>query len=229
MKILIVEDELIIAENLKGYCIQLGYEVVAIASSVIDAIQLLAIHSPNIVLLDINLEGNREGIQIAEYINLHLKIPFIFITAYSDSDTFLSAGKTYPSAYIIKPVDLTTLKINIELAIIKYRNNLHLTMLDSKPKLLKTPKDINEVDFSTCTYIEATQNYLHIYFINNEKCIIRYTISDLEKALERNFIRVHKSYIINLKYVSTVMSGKVNIMGKWIPVGRVFKNNLIEK
>ncbi len=182
------------------------------------------------VLLDINLEGKKEGIEIAQYINTYMKIPFIFITAYSDPETFQYAGQTFPSAYIIKPIDAVTLKINIELAQLKYNNNLHLIKdyLPASNKLIKTPKDISQIDFSICTYIEATQNYLHFYFSNNEKCILRFTITDLEKSISKNFIRVHKSYIVNLNYVSTYLAGKLNVLGTWIPVGRVYKGNLDE-
>ena len=228
MKILICEDEFIIAENLKSYCIDLGYEVVGLAPSSQRALELLTLYKPEIVLLDINLEGNKEGIEIAHYINEHHKIPFIYITAYSDPDTFMFASKTYPSAYIIKPVDEITLKINIELALLKFKNQFNINKISSTTKLTKSPKDITQVDFTNCSYITATQNYIHIYFTNNEKCIIRYTISELESKLDQNFIRVHKSYIVNLKYVSTVLSGKLNVLGTWIPVGRVYKGNLSE-
>lgn len=228
MKILICEDELLIAENLKDYCLNLGYEVMGIVSTSADAIYFLSHKSPDIVLLDINLEGNKEGIQVAHFINENFKLPFIFITAYSDQETFQSAGVTFPSAYIIKPIDQLTLKINIELALLKYKNALNLNKLNAGTSLIKSPKDITQVDFTSCSYITATENYIHIYFSSGEKCILRYTLSELESRLDSNFIRVHKSYIVNLKYISTVLSGKLNILGTWIPIGRVFKSNLKE-
>lgn len=228
MKVIICEDELLIAENLKSYCFDLGYEVIGVYSSKLEAIDVLEHANPDIVLLDINLEGNKEGIDVANFINQHRKIPFIYITAYSDSETFLFASKTFPSAYLIKPIDAITLKINIELALLKFKNLVKNDLNQSVVKLTKSPKDISQVDFTNCTYITATQNYIHIYFSNMEKCILRYTISDLENMLDNNFTRVHKSYIVNLKFVSTVLAGKLNILGTWIPIGRVFKANLSE-
>lgn len=228
MKILICEDELLIAENLKEYCLNLGYDVAGIVTNRADAIDFLKHHIPDVVLLDINLEGNKEGIDVAHFINANRKLPFIFITAYSDQETFQSAGVTFPSAYIIKPIDQLTLKINIELALLKYKNALNLQKINLTTQLTKSPKDITQVDFTHCTYITATENYIHIYFSNGEKCILRYTLSELESRLDSNFTRVHKSYIVNLKYISTVLSGKLNILGTWIPIGRVFKGNLKE-
>lgn len=230
MRILICEDEFIIADNLNSYCEDLGYTVIGIASSKSKAIELIETLKPDIVLLDINLEGNKEGVEIAQYINNHIKIPFIYITAYSDPETFIYAGQTFPSAYIIKPVDEITLKINIELAQMKFKNKLHLNddILQAKSSLIKSPKDISQIDFNICTYVEATQNYLHFYFTNNDKCILRHTIADLEKVIPTNFTRVHKSYIVNLNFVSTFLSGKLNVLGTWIPVGRVYKGNLDE-
>lgn len=228
MKVLICEDELLIAENLKMYCQNLGYEVLGIATQEAAVKDYLNQSIPDIVLLDINLSGHKEGIDIAHYINNNLKVPFIFITAYSDAETFKSASVTYPSAYIIKPVDEITLKINVELALLKYKNQLNLISTNNSLGFIKNPKDISQVDFTNCSYITATENYVHIFFANGEKCILRYTLSELENKLESNFIRVHKSYIVNIKYISSVLSGKLNILGTWIPIGRVFKSNLKE-
>jgi two-component system response regulator LytT len=204
------------------------YDVVGIVTNRADAIHFLTHHMPDIVLLDINLEGNKEGIEVARFIKESYNIPFIFITAYSDPDTFNSAGVMFPSAYIIKPVDQLTLKINIELAILKHKNALNLHKTNPVLSLIKSPKDITQVDFTHCTYINATENYIHIFFSNGEKCILRYTLSELENRLDSNFIRVHKSYIVHIKYISSVLSGKLNILGTWIPIGRVFKANLKE-
>lgn len=76
-------------------------------------------YNPNIVLLDINLEDEVNGIEIAEYINEHHKIPFIYLTSYSDSDTFNKA-KTNPMAYITKPFKKSDIYTNIELALYNF-------------------------------------------------------------------------------------------------------------
>ena len=78
MKILICEDELLIAENLRLFCQNIGYEVLGIASNETEVKECLSKYIPDIILLDINLSGNREGIEIANYINLNLKIPATF-------------------------------------------------------------------------------------------------------------------------------------------------------
>ena len=166
MKILICEDELLIAENIKNYCLDLNYEVVGLAPNVEKAKELLSLLLPEIVLLDINLEGNKEGIELAQHINENYKIPFIFISAYSDPETLYLAGNKFPSSYIVKPVDEITLKINIELALIKFNNQLNFEKTTFAAKLTNSPTEIDQVDFTNCTYINANQNYIHIYFCN---------------------------------------------------------------
>src|SRR5262249_55529022 len=96
MKILICEDELIIAEFLKETCEELGFTVCGIAGNKSDAIQKMVYHKPELVLLDINMEERYSGIELATYINDTLKIPFIFVTAFSDLETISKAINTNP-------------------------------------------------------------------------------------------------------------------------------------
>ena len=103
IKIGIVEDELLIAEKIKMILVDIGYEVCEPVSSYNEAVEMFKIKKPDIVLLDINLGGEKDGIDIAAEINKHYHLPFIFLTANSDGATIERAKEVKPFAYLVKP------------------------------------------------------------------------------------------------------------------------------
>jgi signal transduction histidine kinase len=119
-KILIVEDEIIIANNIAEILEGIGYEVVDIAPTATKAIFSFAKHDPDLVLMDIKLKEKETGIDVAKKIRKISKVPIIFLTANGDEKTINAALETGPYGYILKPVREKELVINIELALKKY-------------------------------------------------------------------------------------------------------------
>jgi len=117
IKLLIVEDEPLIAEDIAQWLERNDFFVSAVVYSKEDAMQQLNFNLPDIVLLDINLNGEMSGIEIAEKINTVYNIPFIFITSYSDKQTLEKAKYTEPSGYIVKPFNEASLYSTIEIAL----------------------------------------------------------------------------------------------------------------
>ncbi|MGK5092619.1 response regulator [Deltaproteobacteria bacterium TL4] len=120
-KILIVEDEYIVAESLKNKLENLGYEVVDLVNSGEDAINSTDQLKPNLILMDIMLEGSMDGVEAAEIIHKTHDIPIVFLTAYSDESTLQRAKVTEPFGYIIKPFKERELHSTIEISLYKYR------------------------------------------------------------------------------------------------------------
>ncbi|MDP4267217.1 MAG: response regulator [Bacteroidota bacterium] len=120
LNFMVVEDEAIVAMDIKNKVLDLNHNVVATVSSGEEAIEKLKNHRIDFVILDIGLRGKIDGIQLADYIYTNYRIPFLYITAHSDRFTFLKALKTNPYAYIIKPYIERDLLISIELAIQKF-------------------------------------------------------------------------------------------------------------
>src|SRR5688572_13500826 len=102
-KVLIVEDEALIADNLGAILEDLHYEVTDICASADEALKSIKSDPPSVCLLDVNIEGEIDGIDLAELIKKKLDVPHIFITSFSDSTTVERAKNTGPAAYIIKP------------------------------------------------------------------------------------------------------------------------------
>ncbi len=120
-RILIVEDEAIVAMDLADRLARMGYEAVGRAANGEDAIALALAHRPDLVLMDIRLSGEMDGISAADEIRRSIRAPVIFLTAYSEDATLNRAKLTEPFGYIFKPIDDRELKSTIELALHKHR------------------------------------------------------------------------------------------------------------
>jgi PAS domain S-box-containing protein/putative nucleotidyltransferase with HDIG domain len=120
-KILIVEDEHIIAKDIKESLKNFGYSVVDIVYTGNDAIKKAEKHRPDLVLMDIMLKGNMNGIEVAQYIRENIHIPVVFLTAYADEKTLHNAKLTEPFGYIIKPFEDAELHSTIQLALYKFK------------------------------------------------------------------------------------------------------------
>jgi diguanylate cyclase (GGDEF)-like protein len=122
--ILIVEDEAIVAQDLKETVMRLGYEVLGIASEGAEAIAKAEALKPQLVVMDVSLQGEIDGIQAARLIQERLYVPVIFLTGHSDPETLQRAVLTGPLGYILKPFQEVELRCAIEVAIHKHRAEL---------------------------------------------------------------------------------------------------------
>jgi len=121
IKVLIVEDEPLIAEDIKEILLEVNYDVVGVAYTKDQALEILKSTTPDFALLDINLGNNTDGILIAEHINQHYRIPFLFLTSYSTKLILDKVKHTYPMGYIVKPFDEADLFTGIEIALSNFQ------------------------------------------------------------------------------------------------------------
>jgi len=123
-QVLIIEDELIIAKDLEDILQGLGYEVPRIIRNGDEAISYLSFHSPDLVLCDITLRGNTDGIDVAMTVSKKKKIPFVFLTSLSDPSTLDRAKLALPFGYIVKPFDDRDIASAVEIAMFKFEQEL---------------------------------------------------------------------------------------------------------
>ena len=116
-RILIVEDDAIVAHDLKNRLTGMGYFVVFITSTGEEAVQQAGLHLPDVVLMDIHLAGKMDGITTAHQIGEKYQIPVVYLTAYSDDETLARARETRPAGYVLKPFDPRSLYVAIEMAL----------------------------------------------------------------------------------------------------------------
>ena len=136
IKILVIEDEAIIAKDIAAYLQLGGYMVIGIAHDSEKALDYIHNLAPDFVLLDINIEGTKDGIQVAEVIKSKYNIPFIFLTSYSDSETLNRAKEVNPYGYIVKPFNENDLLSSITIALhnhqqLQLKNKLTLSKINS--------------------------------------------------------------------------------------------------
>ena len=164
LKVLIVEDEPVIAENISIYLDNNDFEVSAIAYDSDEAYEQLRSNIPDAVILDINLESDNDGIDIAGYINKEMHLPFIFLTSYSDKNTLDRAKTVKPSGYIVKPFNERTLLASLEIAISNYaseRNELQPQLVMEKlNRQLLSPLTEREFEVAKLAYNGITNSQI---------------------------------------------------------------------
>ena len=154
-KILIVEDERITAEDLKNTLENLGYEVTGIASSAETFYKCLETGIPDLVLMDIYLKGDKDGIELASEIKNNHNFPVIYLTAFSDPNILDRAKVTEPFGYVLKPFQERELHSNIEMALHKNSMEKRITQLNT---ILKAIRGVNQITVRVKTPLELLQN-----------------------------------------------------------------------
>lgn len=235
IKILIVEDELIIAEDVRNMLSSIGYEVIDVAMDFDDAVAILEKQKPDLILLDVNLNSHKDGIDLAELINEKHKIPFIFTTSYSDSATLTRAKNTHPVNYLVKPFKKEQLYSTIEMSLHAVSNSEYPTPTENdafvikdalflKDKFKYTKLNINDI-----LWIKSDGNYLEIQTTKKEE-LIRATLSNFIDRLNSDlFFRTHKSYIVNLDYLTKIETNYVTIVASKIPISKNYYDDLLKK
>ena len=228
LKILIVEDELVIAEDLKEILEELGYVVCGIAVSSREALALIEEKSPDLALLDIQIKGGKDGIELAAEINANYRMPFIMLTSHADIQTINRVKEVNPFGYVVKPFNEKDIFAVIELAMANFakeqaRKNAQDTSQDfvlNDSLFIRNNGMLVKMKLQEIIYLEADANYTQV-FVKNKKFVVRVTLKDLEGKLDPNrFARIHKSFIINLAEIDSIQAESVSISGKEIPISR---------
>lgn len=164
-KILVVEDEGIVAMDIKNRLERLGYSVPTTASTGTEAVKIVTETYPDLVLMDIMLKGDMDGIETAEQIQRHFDIPVVYLTAYADNNTLSRAKITEPFAYILKPFEERELYSAIEIAL--YKHQAEKKLKENKVKLSLFRNLINQSNEAIFVIDPETSCFLDI---NDKTC-----------------------------------------------------------
>lgn len=240
IKILIVEDEMVIGANISLQLSNLGYEVTGIVPRGEEALVHVKQNPPDLVLLDIQLKGNLDGIETATAMQQEFKIPIIYLTANADDIYFNRAKATNPLAFISKPFKKLDLQRAIELGIqqimrVKKEAASPTEATDTSPFLLsdcifvRHNDKMVKVNIKDILYIEAERNYCRIYSNNREYLLVT-TLKDMDEKLpNRHFLRVHRSFIVNISQIDELATNHLVIVRKAIPVSKSLKEELLNR
>lgn len=233
VKILVVEDEIIIADNICDTLEDLGYSVLEPAINYTEAIESLEKNNPDVAILDIQLSGKKTGIDIAQKINEAYDIPFIFLTSYADASTIVEAKKVMPSAYLVKPFTKEEIYSSIEIALYNYtkkEGQLNESNLIIKDALFVKDKGVfSKLCFKDILYLKSAHVYVEIILKDNNKFVLRSSLNSIIEKMSDKFIRVHRGYIINLDYLEQMDVSSLKINKTVIPIGKAHRENLLKK
>ncbi len=239
IKILIVEDEMLIAANISLQLNELGYEVTGIVPRGEEALMHIKSEIPDILLLDINLKGTLDGIETALAMQKTHDIPIIYLTANVDDAHFNKAKDTHPYGFIGKPFKKLDLKRAIELTItqigIKDDPNTNVESQHDEAFILSDcifVRHLNsmvKVNIKDILYIEAERNYCRI-FSNDKEYLLVMTLKEMDRKLPaRHFLRIHRSYIINISQIKEIATTHIVIGRKAIPISKSLKKELLKR
>lgn len=225
-KILIVEDEILIADTIHRYLSRQGFRVVGIALSYEEAIQLYENERPDLALIDIRLSGSKTGVDFAFFIQQQAQpVPFIYLTSQTDSQNINEAKKTFPSGYLSKPVQMGGLSASIEIA-------LHNYQVKKAKKTIMSLSDgtVNYlVPLKKILYLRADHIYVQFHTQDHGVLIKRGSLTDIMMELPNPpFFKVHRSFVINLQQVTGWDQQQVFVAGQPIPVSRSNRKSVFD-
>ena len=229
-KILIVEDEPLIADDIAFILEDEGYQIAGKAIDTKEAINLIDSEQPDIILLDISLDDDDEdGIDLANIINEKYQIPFVFITSHSDRLTINRVKKTNPYGFIVKP--FTPSEIISTIAIVAYKaikEKQKATSQSDNSFFVKQGHDLVKIMNKDILYVKADDNYTSIV-LENKKILASLNLKALAAKLpQTQYIRIHRSYMVNISRITRISHRFVYVENHEIPLGRGYYTKLQE-
>jgi len=240
IKILIVEDNVIIADDMQSMLEEIGYEIVDNVIVYEQAEEVLKTKHVDLVLIDIILASDKTGIDLGKHIRTNYNIPFIFVTSNSDRATVENAKMVKPNGYLVKPFEQQDLYTSIEIALANYNysekpggkvnDQEEKVMSNSVLKdsiFVKKQHLYYRIQFEDIQFIKADNVYLEVNTID-KKFLVRSPLKDyLGKLPSQKFYRAHKSYIVNVDHIDAINSKDIMINNKLIPISKEFKEFII--
>jgi DNA-binding LytR/AlgR family response regulator len=235
IKVTIVEDDFLIGNFIVNSLTNIGYEVVDLCNSYDSFVASYQGCVPDLVLLDIKIEGEKTGIDVAAYLRTKADIPFVFISSLNDKKTIDDAKKTKPSAYLIKPFDEDDLYAAIEIALFNHAAQLQPVEKPAEDSIIlpdfifiKQKQSFIKIALRDIIYLESVGNYIKL-FMEKETFTIRQSINTLEASFPNYFFRVHRSYLVNLHFAQKIAESTIEMANKTaIPISRNIYAKLLD-
>ena len=228
-KILIVEDEIELANNISEILLELDYKVAAVVDNAESALAFLEDGEADLVLMDILIYGELDGIDLAYKIREKYNLPIVFSTAYSGTEYLDRISSEIHEGYLLKPFTLDSLKTAVFFGLKRHGEK---SKEGSKPKGSLKIMDkgyLVPVPFSEIVYLKADGLYTRV-FTTAKSYLVRDILKNFEEKLNTTqFIRVHKSYLVNIGFVASFNAKKINLGDTNIPIRRGLYKELLEK
>ncbi len=224
-RILIVEDNFVFAVKLEKNIIEWGHQVVGICETGQSVLDFLKTKTPTLILMDINLKGNMNGVKTANQIK-DKGIPIVFITGRSDEKTYEDIKGTSVISYLVKPFDLLTLRGTLD-----FNPYLNLENQDEDFLFIKRNKELVKVKTTDISYIKSDRNYCDIFVGEKVYFVKTSLIKLMEKIQGKSLVKIQRAYVVNLKSIEGLLLSEnmVKIGDQLLPIGRKYKKNFLER
>lgn len=236
IKVLIVEDEMVIAKDIAYHLSQLGCGVPGVLTVGEDVLPFLEQEEVDIILMDISLRGKLDGVQTVHLLRKKYDTPVIYLTANTDDLSFEQAKATKPFAFIEKPFKAKRLLRTVELLIEKIvetpedgPGNDNGNFILSDRIFVREKGKMVKIFLSDILYVEADGAYSKI--VSNDKVfILAVNLRNLEGRISSDLLmRVHRSYVVNLKHIDSIEENCLAINQKVIPVSRTYWSEFLKR
>ena len=239
IRILIVEDEEMYRLKLEAFMLELGYDTISPTDNSEEAIDLILTEYPDLVIMDININGKLNGIEVAQRVK-PLNIPILFITSEQEKDVYLKAKTAFHVGYLVKPFNEVTLQSAIEYALIRQQDNTSKEddfkgweddLVNQDSVLIKHNNHLYKVYLEQITFIQA-KGKLSVIHSSEKTFISNSSLSKLFTSLpSKQFVRVHKSYIVNVTHIDKIIlkNHELIIGEQSLPIGRVYKEAVLKR
>ncbi len=228
VKVLIVEDNPLTSQDLKEIIQEQGMQVTQVAKNKSEAIASLNQDKPDILLVDINLKDGDDGVELVEELDQSEKYPVIYLTANSDKETVNRALKTRPASYLTKPYDDRDVIIAIELAFNNYCKQVINSPIAPQVSFifLKAGNRFEKVNLGDIQYMQAEGSYTK-FFTNQKEYTLSGNLNNTSvKIGHPSFIRIHRSYVVNIDNITGIDSDYVFIGETNLPISRSYKEEV---
>lgn len=239
IKVLLVEDDWIIAKEISYNLHDMGFEVVGCFDNGEEAYHKIKLLMPDLVILDIDLAGEMTGIEMAALLKKDGNIPFIFLTALADIQTVEKAKLAEPFAYLVKPITPETLFSTIEITlhnaarrnanIIAIATSVTDNLVFDDSIFVKNKKRLEKILLKDILWVEAYDIYAMIKTLAGQYLLSHSLKAVEEKFPSSHFIRVHRSFIVNKEKIDAIEESNLIVAGTTIPVGKTYRDSLMKK
>jgi two-component system, response regulator PdtaR len=254
INILLIEDEAIIAMDLMMCLQHEGYQVVANVNNGLDALAAFKRETVDMIICDINILGDWDGIETMTRLLKIRAVPFIYLTALSDRHTLERAKQTFPAAYIHKPFTITAIRIALEMAMNNFayyqEQKEKAQTVDKTPEskateinsdtdntfilrtndflFIKQTHQFVKLNIHDILYLEVENKYVTV-ITTGKKYVLKDTLNNVLRHISfPKLVRVHRSIVVNIEQIDVFNDTEIMIKKKTLPLGRTYKEDFIQ-
>ncbi|WP_299098626.1 LytTR family DNA-binding domain-containing protein [uncultured Winogradskyella sp.] len=222
LNIFIVEDEPLIVSTIEVALRKQGFCAIGDAEDFTTALRDIELLKPDLILIDIQLNGEKDGVDLATELDKK-NLPYMFLSSQTDPNTIERVKYVNPLGYIVKPFTETSLRTNIELAWHKYsESKQHFIVIKHEGRL-------HRINQNSISYLKAFDNYCYI-ITNTKTYLVPHTLKHISEQLKGdNFIKAHRSYVVNLNHILSVDKNTITLKNDSIPVSASQKSLVVSK